>query len=258
MQMQLHDQVRMRREPLRDALWIEARGHARYPSADSTAAALRPVLAKSASKPPPPASPARALGTVLAKSASKPPAAASATKSRYDVVGSDGRRVGGRGNEKQRVVYDFSRARLEVNRSNPLLVREIQGQDHIAIEIGSFGRNVDLACELQLDIRTSKGPAFGKRRRRRRTAQIARRHPGRHPVANRCDFPIAQPAIVAEFRKALGCCRMPGRHEPSARSARDQIAPSLDLFVRCQRKRSGLTWTMTGDAMAVDDWCDIG
>src|SRR4029453_14563620 len=133
MQMQLHDQVRMRREPLRDALWIEARGHARYPSADSTAAAL---------------------GTVLAKSASKPPAAASATKSRYDVVGSDGRRVGGRGNEKQRVVYDFSRARLEVNRSNPLLVREIQGQDHIAIDIRSVGRNVDLACKLQLDIRT--------------------------------------------------------------------------------------------------------
>src|SRR5438552_9968386 len=98
-------------------------------------------------------------------------------------------------------------------------------------------------------------PAFCELRQFRHLRGITLRHALLDPVGDARDLLVRQTALVSELAVAMS--GVPGRHVAGFRNRDDQRAALLDVFIRDERERSCLAWTMARHAIVIHDGSDV-
>ena len=154
-------------------------------------------------------------------------------------------------------MHDRARGRLEIDRRDPAIVRQVDADDGVAVLIRAVLRHRDRIRQVQLHVGHAERPSAREDRRPRRFSEIAARHVRVDPLGEGRDLLVGQPALVAELREAVGARRVPRRHVAARDHVDDRLAVLADLVERNERKRRGLSRPMAHGAVRVDDRRDV-
>src|ERR1035438_3347288 len=84
--------------------------------------------------------------------------------------------------KQNHMVYDLRVARLNIERTHPVVLRRRLGNDEAPVEIGAVRRHFEGGSHLYLEVRLAELPAGGKCRRGGRLFRVALRRSGIRPL----------------------------------------------------------------------------
>jgi hypothetical protein len=154
------------------------------------------------------------------------------------------------GHEQHRVVRDFAVARTNLERANPAILGDVDGEIRGREDVLAVSRDLDRR-QGDDEIGLAQLPALGERRRFGLVGRIAARGTGIHPLHDRVDLRLVQPRVVGE--RAVRGIGKPRRHLPLRDFLLDRSRPWPHFVIGAQRHRRDLARPVTRDAIGVEN-----
>ena len=151
-------------------------------------------------------------------------------------------RILGTVGEIQHVMNHLARRGTKLNRLYPLVLRQIQCNPQVTVNVGAFRRHRKCFVHFHNQVRRTKLPPRSEFRRRRCTGALALRHAQLHPRLNRFQVSLTQPPpILVSIRRRFG---LPGRHNARRRHCGNKLAMLSNIRVVHQAEGRSFALTM--------------
>src|SRR5258707_14109990 len=99
---------------------------------------------------------------------------------------------------------------MKMNRPHPFILREVRWNDEVAVDIRAARPQVVSSRHFHDQVRLAQMPSVGEFWQLRHLRGVALRHAVLHPLSDRRNLAVGEPALIGELAVTMG--RMPGRH----------------------------------------------